>query len=252
MVGIPQTLQELQQHLEDHLGFLERSSEAFDSGHDGEAKRLAVSLRVLFHDTSQSHSLMGQLNRLSGEFVSSAIPHQRGNIGTHGGLVMSAMGQGGARYFAPLDDVPLERWLPFVDWWNEVVFVDGVRAEITRRGLVLAVANQDGGAHVDPHLNEAYARLSRQNSMAWVYEPGGVPIEDAAKSAIRQIAHESLKTLRLGYRKKPTVTADIIFGGGMISVGGTLPVPSLPRKVGRNEMCPCGSGAKFKRCHGAL
>jgi hypothetical protein len=22
-------------------------------------------------------------------------------------------------------------------------------------------------------------------------------------------------------------------------------------KVGRNEMCPCGSGKKFKRCHGA-
>ncbi len=23
------------------------------------------------------------------------------------------------------------------------------------------------------------------------------------------------------------------------------------RKVGRNEPCPCGSGKKFKRCHGA-
>jgi uncharacterized protein YecA (UPF0149 family) len=22
-------------------------------------------------------------------------------------------------------------------------------------------------------------------------------------------------------------------------------------KVGRNEMCPCGSGKKYKRCHGA-
>ena len=23
------------------------------------------------------------------------------------------------------------------------------------------------------------------------------------------------------------------------------------RKVGRNESCPCGSGIKYKRCHGA-
>ena len=23
------------------------------------------------------------------------------------------------------------------------------------------------------------------------------------------------------------------------------------RKVGRNESCPCGSGVKYKRCHGA-
>ena len=22
------------------------------------------------------------------------------------------------------------------------------------------------------------------------------------------------------------------------------------RKVGRNEMCPCGSGKKYKKCHG--
>jgi preprotein translocase subunit SecA len=24
------------------------------------------------------------------------------------------------------------------------------------------------------------------------------------------------------------------------------------RKVGRNEPCPCGSGKKYKHCHGAL
>jgi len=29
-----------------------------------------------------------------------------------------------------------------------------------------------------------------------------------------------------------------------------LVTPVLPRKVGRNELCPCGSGTKFKRCHG--
>ena len=23
------------------------------------------------------------------------------------------------------------------------------------------------------------------------------------------------------------------------------------RKIGRNEKCPCGSGKKYKRCHGA-
>jgi preprotein translocase subunit SecA len=26
--------------------------------------------------------------------------------------------------------------------------------------------------------------------------------------------------------------------------------PGLPRKVGRNDPCPCGSGKKFKKCHG--
>jgi preprotein translocase subunit SecA len=33
---------------------------------------------------------------------------------------------------------------------------------------------------------------------------------------------------------------------------GTVPFVRGDRKVGRNEMCPCGSGKKFKHCHGAL
>jgi len=45
--------------------------------------------------------------------------------------------------------------------------------------------------------------------------------------------------------------------------GGVLPMPPPPddaqgtfvrgeRKIGRNEPCPCGSGKKYKNCHGAL
>jgi hypothetical protein len=65
---------------------------------------------------------------------------------------MTSISQG-SRRFAPLDNVPWgERWLQFPHWWNEVIFVDGARAELTRRDLVLAVANQDGGAHVVPTL----------------------------------------------------------------------------------------------------
>ena len=35
----------------------------------------------------------------------------------------------------------------------------------------------------------------------------------------------------------------------------TLPVSALPgewERTGRNAVCPCGSGKKFKHCHGAL
>jgi preprotein translocase subunit SecA len=33
---------------------------------------------------------------------------------------------------------------------------------------------------------------------------------------------------------------------------GAAPFVRGDRKVGRNEPCPCGSGKKFKHCHGAL
>jgi len=51
-------------------------------------------------------------------------------------------------------------------------------------------------------------------------------------------------------------------GGGRGAQRPAMPVPPPPeaqgtfvrgeRKIGRNEPCPCGSGKKFKHCHGAL
>ena len=48
-------------------------------------------------------------------------------------------------------------------------------------------------------------------------------------------------------------------GNHSISYGGTFTIgtfnpanPATWGKVGRNEACPCGSGKKYKHCHGAL
>jgi hypothetical protein len=69
----------------------------------------------------------------------------------------------------------------------------------TRKDLVLNTANTDGGAHIDPNLDQAYASLSRFNSLGWKYFRRD--IEDDFRNSpvlpsIRQIAHEVLKTLR--------------------------------------------------------
>src|SRR5580765_3654842 len=62
----------------------------------------------------------------------------------------------------------------------------------------------------------------------------------------------------LSYEHEQSMGADAIagaLGGGATSVS-TLQAPkqrtaSEYDKVGRNEPCPCGSGKKFKKCHGA-
>lgn len=245
---VPQSQQELDQHLSDHLSFLRSSGDAYDNGQDGEAKRLAVSIRVLLHDTANSASLLRQLDRLKGQFLSTAIPHDDRNLLTHGGLIM----MGGGKYLPMLDDVPIKRWLSFQDWWNEIVFVDDRKERLSRKQLVLAVANQDGGAHVDPKLNETYARLSRHNSLGWVVTDGKNPrpIPKPERAAVRQVAHEVLVSLVPDYKKKIDYKVDIISGGAMVHVG-SVPAP-MPKqqKVGRNDPCPCGSGKKFKKCHG--
>ena len=47
--------------------------------------------------------------------------------------------------------------------------------------------------------------------------------------------------------------------GGLVGAAGAPPPPAQPtpfvraeKKVGRNEPCPCGSGKKYKHCHGRL
>src|SRR5215203_4924840 len=86
------TKQELEALLDEQIGFLERSAAAFDDGKDGEAKRLAVTLRVLLHDAKNSHSLLGQLGRKQ-NFVDTALEFNPENLLTHGGLVSFAIGQ---------------------------------------------------------------------------------------------------------------------------------------------------------------
>lgn len=51
----------LVEHLREQMRFIESSAAAYDNGFEGEGKRLATVLRVLMHDTSGSHSVLGQL-----------------------------------------------------------------------------------------------------------------------------------------------------------------------------------------------
>jgi hypothetical protein len=253
---------ELQAHLDEQLGFLERSATAFDQGFEDEAKRLAVALRVLLHETTQSHSLLGQLGRRQGAYVDTALPADAANLMTHGGLVFVAMGPPQTRYVAMLDDVPITKHVPFDQWWDAPVFIDRDRNSLTRKQLILITANQDGGAHVDPALDDTYAKLQKQNSLELVAVENGRarPMDGPERAAIRQIAHETLKTLKAGYGKKPEHPASMFVGGMSLRSGAHPPImppsglaakSSTERKIRRNEPCPCGSGKKYKKCCGS-
>jgi len=49
------------------------------------------------------------------------------------------------------------------------------------------------------------------------------------------------------------VNARIASGAFSATSGGRDPLnPESWGRVSRNELCPCGSGKKYKHCHGAL
>lgn len=249
-----QSKDELQQHLKDTIQALELSSRAFDEGFEGEATRLAAAIRVLVYDTGSSKSLLGQLGQKTIRFYDTSIPRDPETVITYSGLTAIDVTPQGATYVAPLDHLPPDcppRWISFDEWWNGVIFVDKEGSETSRKDLILAVANKDGGAHVDPVLDEKYANLSRRNSLAWRFSSlrGNALLEGPEKAAIRQITHEILKSLNPVMPTMKPKKRGTLFMGASAMVKEKQ--PTVP-KVGRNEPCPCGSGKKYKHCHGKL
>lgn len=196
------------------MEFLQRSNEAFDKGHHSEAKRLAVTLRVLFHHTKTSHALLNQLDlrdKLTW-LASYGMPNPKNLLPTDG-LVQMGMdiGQGEAMYRAPLHERPPVRILTtagnlppgsriYTDgWWTMPVTKDKHGTLFSRKDFALAPANQEGGAHVDPQVKEAYDRLANSNSLGWTYKQGNadeIPLSNPVPFAVRQISYEVVESIQ--------------------------------------------------------
>jgi len=208
MAKVKQTKAELMQHLRDNISFLEASSASFDSGLFGEAKRLATTIRVLLHDTERSHSLLQLLKiKLNMGYLKTSYDYDPKNLASHHGLVGHSISNNGATYKAFLGDGPPSRpskYVFFQEWWNEIVIVDSLNAKFSRRSLILALTNKDGGAHVDPNLDEDYAQLTRGNSVGWIVTDGTneKPLLDIELHSTRQIAYELLTSLKRHLEKQ--------------------------------------------------
>ena len=80
---------------------------------------------------------------------------------------------------------------------------------------------------------------------------------------LRQNVTRWLMTVEFEFQEPPTappprmfeVHLDPLTGENEAEQAAALPASSLPegwQQTGRNQTCPCGSGKKFKHCHGAL
>ena len=245
-----QTSEDLRQHLQDSVQFLAASSAAYDDGAEGEAKRIATTIRVLVHDTRASTSLLGQLGvKTLIQYMDTSNPIDPSNLLGNNGLVMIRMtntsGSAVGTYIAPLDNRPLPpREVAFPAWWSTKVTKDTHGNLFSRRDFVLALANKVGGVHVDPTLDASYVALTRHNSLGWTWarethegRDEGDFEGNVAYASVRQIGHEMLCTLRRDL-------AHLLDPAAPIS-------DAILRSVGRNDPCPCGSGKKLKKCHAA-
>src|SRR3990172_6529 len=105
MPKCPLSQEELSQQLLDQIAFIRASCDLFDNGNEREGKRIATAVRILVHDTKNSHSLLMQLGYKTGlVFVSRAEANSTSNLGPYHGLLNIAIGKA-MRYVPKLNGV---------------------------------------------------------------------------------------------------------------------------------------------------
>ncbi len=190
---------DLKGYLRDVVKFMKDSCEAFDLGIPGEAKRLAVCIRILVHDMDQAPSLLTRLGRKD-IFFYDECPDYRPELNLpFSGLAVVTIGGSKPRYTPRLGLNPRIQMkkVTFTEWWNKTVIADPEKkVKLTRASIVLNVANSVGGP-VESRLDEAYDRLTQAYFSGPVVEiAGGKPYDAQIEFAsVRQMAFEVLKSL---------------------------------------------------------
>ncbi len=196
--------EELKEHFQEQTNFIRKSAHAFDGGDISEGKRLALHLRTLLYDTKNSKSVLGQLEVKNDiHFLNSSSDYNPKNLMPHIGLVRlvatSIIPANFTCQYAPLLNEFRHRykWCLFDEWWaKQIVIKDQQSNQFTREELILFVANQGGGAHVDPKISQKYHAI-KNNSVGWNYSNGTTQksFEDVELVSIRQIAFEFLESM---------------------------------------------------------
>ena len=191
-------MQDFKKHLARQIGFLERSCTAFDDGFCDEAIRIATIFRVLFHDTKNQTSLLRHLQVQNIKLLDTAVPPMpitAGTIWFDGMGTFEISADGTSRYHPTLGETPNTQFIPFSDWWKQVVFIRAPEIRLTREKIVLVAAEKDGGAHIDARLTPEYNALARDGAAGWfVYRKAGIGISTAITGAhftcLRQMGFE--------------------------------------------------------------
>jgi hypothetical protein len=168
MMRVPQSHDDFCRHLKDQVAFLRNSCKSYDAGFFGEARRLATVIRVLLHDTKKSTSLLESLG------IKQALHYYDRYAGRESsGKIFFGVGvtftPKGLKYIASLNEPKLTS--EFSTWWDGIAIKQGTTIH-RRCDIILAIADMDGGAHVDPGLEAQYSKLSREYASIWHVQIG--------------------------------------------------------------------------------
>lgn len=199
--------------LREQISLLTSYAEMYDTGQRAFAKPMAASLRLLIHQTKKSISLLQQLGLRQGRFFAVVEKVSPRNLLTECNLLVTHFTGSGAHYVAWTAPLGFRQRLSFPEWWSAPVLKGHGGVTMCRRDVITAVADMDGGAHVDPGLEKVYHQFRTGELLGWGVvknEMGtgfqlpfadGAPVEgklmmEPQYACVRTISHEFLLTLQ--------------------------------------------------------
>lgn len=200
---VPQTQDELKRHFQEQFYFLIASCNSYDAGFEAEAKRLAVTIRTLVHDTEKSKSLLSSLGLKDELEWCDSVGEVAPGVSFRLGVAIQLSTNPSAMRYKPILSEPKQR-ISFQQWWDGIIVFDKAKkVSISRKSAVRNLANKDGGAHIDPYLNQEYTKVSRQNGLSYTLttiSSEGTKAElietNLILAIVRQIAHEVKLTIQ--------------------------------------------------------
>ncbi len=187
--------------LRTQVRFIEKSCAAYDSGDQEESIRIAAALRIIFHDTRSSVSLIRHLHLGDLKMLSTSRGH--GDITDYLAFELhldqadpATMTPFLGRSFAPI---------PLSVWWNQQPVFAHEGEKYTRRRIILSAADKDGGAHYDAKLESFYEVLtSGHYGLAITATGTALPFEQGIThrpknthlALLRQFGHEALASVK--------------------------------------------------------
>jgi hypothetical protein len=197
---------DLSDQLLKQFDLLETSCREYDNGTREAAVRLEHPLRILFHQTPDSASLLTQMGKTFIRLVSTAVKAPKQSAGGYWcGLIHWELDPQACIFMCkPKLDAnwTAHRELLFSDWWASEVIYQAGHTRIRRKNLVLAAAYADGGSHGGATPPPDYPWLADGTGWKMTLRPPNAPareivVYEAHLAALRQIAHEVLKSREL-------------------------------------------------------
>ena len=169
-------------------------------------------------------------------------------------LLARVIAEADQQYAAKIDQVNLEAWHGFersimlqsldTHWREHLSALDQLRQGIHLRGYAQKNPKQEFKREAF-ELFESLLDVVRVDVTRIL-----MTVQIQAAEQIQEVEQPALENVQ--YQHAEFDEAQEAEGPAPAPVASAQPVQNLGPKVGRNDPCPCGSGKKYKHCHGAL